>query len=91
VSLAELRKRLHTAVDGEWAKPEMLAAKDQLASVARGAYEQCLETCARSNEPITECYKKCAKQANIGEKYREVWGSPKGTGQYTGGAGVTYA
>jgi len=85
MSLAELRKRLHTAVDGEWAKPEMLAAKDQLASVARGAYEQCLEACARSNQPITECYKECAKKVNLGDKYRQVWGSPTGAG------GATYA
>jgi len=76
MSLAQMRKELSRQVDGAWVGK--LEAKDQLANIARGAYEACLEQCARGTEPITECYKKCAKQVNLSQKYRQAWGAPLG-------------
>ena len=77
-ALKQMRKELSRQVDGAWVGK--LDAKDALANIARGAYEKCLEECARGTEPITECYKKCAEKVGLKEKYRSIWGSPSGSG-----------
>ena len=72
--LQNLRKSLHVGVDGAWAKPEMLEAKDALSSVARQTIEACYEKCMEEGGNVKACYKECAKQAGLGDQYRSIWG-----------------
>ena len=72
--LKELRKTLHTQVDGAWAKPEMLDAKDALSRKARELIEECYEGCIRGGGDVIGCYRKCAKEKNLGDEYRKIWG-----------------
>jgi len=78
VGLKDMRKDLSRAVDGAWVGK--LDEKDTLANIARGAYEKCLEKCARGTEPITECYRKCAEEVGLSQKFRSAWGAPTGGG-----------
>jgi len=77
-ALKQMRKTLSQQVDGAWVGK--IEAKDALANIARGAYEKCLEKCARGTEPITDCYKRCAEEAGLSQKYRGTWGAPQGSG-----------
>ena len=71
--LAELRKQLHVLVDGAWAKPEMLDAKDELSAAAK-EYGECLKKLWDEGRVSIEEYRKCAQTHNIGETYKEKWG-----------------
>jgi len=83
-ALKQLRRTLSQQVDGAWVG--RLDEKDELAKIARGAYEKCLEKCITGKDMkgatnVAECYKKCAEEVNLSTKYRSAWGAP------TGGAG----
>ena len=80
--LEQLRKNLHTVVDGAWAQPDMLDAKDALSAVARAAIEECYEGCLtgtnmQGKTNAMECLRECARQAKLGDKFREKWGKKK--------------
>ena len=75
--LEELRRTLHAQVDGAWAKPEMLDAKDALSKIARDAIEKCYEKCMEQGGDVKNCYKKRAEEAGLGDKFREEWGKGK--------------
>ena len=77
-ALKQMRKDLSRNVDGAWVGK--IEAKDALANIARGAYEKCLEKCARGTEPITDCYRKCAEEVGLSNQYRSIWGAPTGRG-----------
>jgi len=72
--LQKLRETLHTQVDGAWAKPEMLKAKDALSAIARATIEKCYEDCMEKGGDVKSCYRECARNAGLGDKYREQWG-----------------
>ena len=76
--LQSLREQLHVGVDGAWARPEMLAAKDALSAIARSAIEECYEACANQTTNIRECYRRCAERAGLGPAYRKEWGKEGG-------------
>jgi len=74
-SLKELRKTLHSVVDGAWAKPEMLDAKDALEKVAReSGMADCLRRLWEEGTVSVEAYRACIREAGIPEAYRKAWG-----------------
>lgn len=76
MSLADLRKKLRTAVRGEWAKPEYMAAQEALFKAAQAVgivgKSGHFAKCAREARPIVECY--AEKGAELSEAYRKLWG-----------------
>jgi len=74
-TLKELRKNLHTVVDGAWAKPEMLDAKDALEKIAReSGMADCLRRLWDEGTVSVEAYRACVRDAGIPEAYRKAWG-----------------
>jgi len=76
-ALEQLRRQLHQVVDGAWARPEMLSAKDALSAAAQ-SYGNCLENLWDGGNVNREAYKNCAKKNQIGTKYKKLWGKPTG-------------
>jgi len=75
--LEELRKALHTAVDGAWAKPEMLAVKDALGKIARDTgYKKCVKDLWEAGTVTKEAMARCAEDAGLADAYAKEWGKP---------------
>lgn len=78
-ALQSLRKRLHEAVDGAWAKPEMLDAKDALEKIARETgMADCLRELWEKGEVNVENYRSCVRDKGVPTKYKKAWGKPVG-------------
>jgi len=75
MSLPALRKKLRSAVRGEWSKPEYITAQDALHNAAAalgivgpGGH---FGKCAREATPIVECY--AVKGPDLSASYRKLW------------------
>ena len=77
MSLEELRKKLRQAVRGEWAKPEFMAAQDQLSAEAQKIVSDYKKCAREGGKPITECYREAAEKAGLGAAYSRLWGKRK--------------
>ena len=80
--MSEARKALRNAVRGAWDRdPALIAIQDELKkkgyNLLHDAYRECLE---KGDEPITECYRKKAKEKGLAAAYRQIWGSPGAQG-----------
>jgi len=77
--LRKLRQDLHTQVDGAWARPEGLPAKDALSAAARNTgYAKCLRDLWDKGAVNRDAYKACMRQAKLDEAYRSLWGKGGG-------------
>lgn len=73
--LADLRKTLHAQVDGAWAKPEMLDAKDALSKIAKDSgYKKCVKDLWKEGTVSKDALAECAEKAGISEAYAKEWG-----------------
>jgi len=74
--MSELRKDLRAAVRSLWTEKGW-DVQERLKDIARNSIEKGYEECARTvpAKDYPACLRKVAKEANLSQKYREIWGT----------------
>jgi len=69
----DLRKAVRSIVNRDDFYEQIQLPLEKIANSS--GYASCLENCAReSGKSYQECARECAKQANISEQFKGIWG-----------------